>query len=111
MIYGLIVFLLAVMVAPASARTITCIGEPGSGRAIGGRQASTSAFADSAVGDCLFFSDSQIGQRINSVCHIGEIGGDDPGSLCRVEAEVIRKGRPGFNVIKRVIKVERISTP
>jgi hypothetical protein len=95
-------------IAPANARIISCVGEPGTGRAIGGGQSSAHEFADSVIGDCLFNSGSQIGRRIDSVCHIGQIGGDDTGTPCQVEAEVVRKGRPSFDVIKRVIKVERL---
>jgi hypothetical protein len=98
---------LVVTIVPVRARAVTCTGEAGSGKAIGGKQSSSSTYADSAIGDCLFFSYSQIGQRISSVCHIGQIGGDDHGSLCRVKAEVIRHPG-GDNVIKRVIKIERI---
>jgi hypothetical protein len=93
--------------ASASAKTMICVGEPGTGKAIGGKQSIYHEFADSVVGDCLFVADDQIGRRIESVCHIGEIGGTDPGIPCRIEADVVRKGiRSGL--IKRIIKIERL---
>jgi hypothetical protein len=53
----------------ADALTLTCVGEPISSRAIGGNQATTSAFADSAITakggeDCFFFSLSSVGRQI-----------------------------------------------
>lgn len=104
LLIGAIALLLA-DIAPASAKT--CVGEPGTGRAIGGQQSNVHLFADSAIGDCIFAADDKIGRRIESVCHIGEIGGNDPGVPCRIEADVVRKGiRSGL--IKRIIKIERL---
>lgn len=112
---GVAMFLLMTLTTGAHAETITCVGEAISSRAIGGNQAKTSAFADSAILgrgsrlDCFFFSNSSIGRQIDRVCSIrDENTSDEPGPSCRVEAEIVRKGRPGFNVIERIIKVERI---
>lgn len=113
--YGVAMFLLMTLTADAHAGTITCVGEAISSRAIGGNQAKTSAFADSAILgrgrrlDCFFSSDSSIGRQIDRVCPIrDENASDEPGPSCRVHVEIVRKGQPGFNVIERVIRVERI---
>jgi hypothetical protein len=93
--------------AGANALTITCIGEPISSRAIGGSQSTTSAFADSAITakgkeDCFFSTLSPISRQIARVCPIrDENTSDEPGPGCRVKAEVVSKGRPSVNVIKR----------
>jgi hypothetical protein len=97
-----------------NALTLTCVGEPISSRSIGGSQASTSAFADSAITakgkeDCFFFTLSSVGRQIARVCPIrDENVSDEPGPGCEVTAEVVRKGRPRVNVIRRLIKVEQV---
>jgi hypothetical protein len=99
----------------ADALTVTCVGEAISSRAIGGNQSTTPAFADSAISakgkeDCFFFSFSSIGRQIAKVCSIrDENVSDEPGTACRVKAEVVRNGRASINVIKRIIKVEQIA--
>ena len=98
---------LAMLATGAEAKIITCVGEAISGRAIGGGQARTSDFADSAIDDkCFFFSDSSIGRRINKVCPIRNVDvSEKPGPTCRVRVVVVRKG--GVNVIMRLIRTER----
>jgi hypothetical protein len=98
----------------ANALTLTCVGEPISSRAIGGGQASTSAFADSAITakgkeDYFFTSLSSVGRQIAKVCPIrDENVSDEPGPACQVTADVVRRGRPSVNVIRRVIKIEPV---
>jgi hypothetical protein len=58
---------------------------------------------DSGIGDdCFFAAYGPIGRKIEKVCHIGDIGLDEPGQSCRIEAAVAGK------VIRRIIKIERL---
>jgi hypothetical protein len=102
---------LAVLATSADARIITCVGEAISGRAIGGGQARTSDFADSAIDDnCFFFSNSSIGRQINKSCPIrNEDVSEKPGPTCRIEAVIVRKS--GVYVIKHIIRIEHLSDP
>jgi hypothetical protein len=86
--------------APASAANTICIGEPMSGRRYNHRVSGVAM--DSGVGDgCFFAAYGPIGRQIEKVCHIGDIGLDERGDSCRIEAVVAGK------VIRRIIKIER----
>jgi hypothetical protein len=99
---GITLIVAALMTAtPASAADTICIGEPMSGRAYNHRVSGVDV--DSGVGDhCFFAAYGPIGRQIEQVCHIGDIGVDERGDSCRIEAVVAGK------VIKRIIKIERL---
>ena len=89
------------MIAPQAASAVECIGEPMSGRAYNHRVAGVDV--DSGVGDgCFFSAYGPIGRQIEQVCHIGDLGLDERGQRCRIEAVVVG------NVIRRIIKIERL---
>jgi hypothetical protein len=97
----LIAAMLAI-VEPASAANTTCIGEPMSGRPYAHRVSGIDV--DSGLGDsCFFAAESPIGKQIEKVCHIGDVGLDERGESCRIEAVVVGK------VIRRIINIERVS--
>jgi hypothetical protein len=99
-----VILIVAMMVLgnSASAANTVCIGEPMSGRPYAHHVSGVDV--DSGIGDsCFFAADSPIGHQIEKVCHVGDIGLDEPGQRCRIESVVVGK------VIKRIIKIERIS--
>jgi len=96
-----VALVLAVTTASADAANTICTGEPMFGRSYAHRVSGVDV--DSGIGDdCFFALYGPIGQQIEKVCHIGDVGLDQHGDPCRVEATV--EG----NVIKRIIKIERV---
>jgi hypothetical protein len=104
----LLVTVAAVVMTTAAHAQTTCVGEPISSRAIGGRQSDISDVADSAIDKCFFFSDSSIGRQIDKVCSVrdAEPAIPNPKPTCRVKAVTVRA--KGVDVIKRIISVERL---
>jgi hypothetical protein len=89
------------LAAPLPANTTTCVGEPMSGRAYNHRVAGVDV--DSGVGEgCFFAAYDRIGRRIEKTCHIGDLGLDERGQRCRIEAVVVG------DVIRRILKIERL---
>ena len=76
------------LAAPLPAKTTTCVGEPMSGRAY--NHGVVGVDVDSGVGDgCFFAAYDRIGRRIEETCHIGDLGLDERGQRCRIEAVVV----------------------
>lgn len=89
------------LAGPLPAKTATCVGEPMSGRAYNHRVAGVDV--DSGVGNgCFFAAYDHIGRRIEETCHIGDLGLDERGQRCRIEAVIVG------DVIRRIIKIERL---
>ena len=102
----LLVTVAAVVMTTAAHAQTTCVGEPFSSRAIGGRQSQISDVADSVIDKCFFFLDGSIGRQIDKVCSVGNDEPENPKPTCRVKAVTVRA--KGVDVIKRIISVERL---